>query len=70
MYLYQYAKIQAFSLLCSKSRVDLKILQSDWSRRFWPKSWEPDFSQVWDLCKNTAINISFLYRPNPEKNKD
>ena len=70
MYLYQYAKIQAFLLLCSKSRVDLKILQSDWPRPFWSIPWEPDFSQVWDLCKNTTINISFLYRPNLEKIKD
>ena len=25
---------------------------------------EADFSQVWDLRKNTTNNISFLYRPN------
>ena len=26
-----------------------------------------DFSQIWDLCKNTTININFLYRLNSEK---
>ena len=42
-------------------------MQSDWPRAFWPISQEPDFPQVWDLCKNTAVNINFLYRPNSEK---
>ena len=28
---------------------------------------EPEFSQIWDLCKNTANNINFHYRPNSEK---
>ena len=46
--LYQHAKNQAFSSLCSGDIVNLKILQSDWSRAFWPISQEPDFSQVWD----------------------
>ena len=32
------------------------MLQSDWLRAFWPMSQEPDFSQVWDLCKNTERN--------------
>ena len=50
--------------------VNLKILQSDWLRAFWPKSQEPDFSQVWDLCKNTVNIIKFLYRPNSEKNNE
>ena len=39
--------------------VDLKILQPDWPRAFWPLSQEPDFSKVRDLCKNTALNINF-----------
>ena len=47
-------------------RVDLKILQSDWLKAFWPISWEPDFSQIWDLCKTTANNINFRKFPNSE----
>ena len=46
--LYQRAKNQAFSSLCSGDVVNLKILQSGWSRAFWPISQEPDFYQVWD----------------------
>ena len=70
MNLHQYAKNQAFSLFCSRDTVNLKILQSDWSRAFWSVSQEPDFSQVWDLCKNTADIKKFLYRPNSEKIND
>ena len=70
MNLYQYAKNQAFSSFCSRDIVNLKILQSDWLTAFWPISQEPDFSQVWDLCKNTANIIKFLYRPNSEKIND
>ena len=70
MNLHQYAKNQAFSSFCSRDIVSLKILQSDWLRAFWPISQEPDFSQVWDLCKNTANIIKFLYRPNSEKIND
>ena len=46
------------------------ILQPDWSREFWPISQEPEFSQVWDLCKNTANIIKFIYRLNSEKIND
>ena len=67
MNLYQHAKNQAFSSFCSRKIVDLKIMQSDWPRAFWIISQEPDFTQVWDLCKNTANNINLLYRPNSEK---
>ena len=63
-------KNQAFSSLCSRDIVDLKILQSDWSRAFSPLSQEPDFSQVWDLCKNTSNTIKFLYKSNSEKIND
>ena len=67
--LYQHTKKQAFSSVSSRDTADLKILQFDWPRRaFWPVSPEPAFSQVWDLCKNTAVNVNFLYRPNLEKN--
>ena len=67
MNLHQYAKNQAFSLFCSRDIVNLKILQSDWSKVFWPISQEPEFFQVWDLSKNIANIIKFLYRPNSEK---
>ena len=70
MNLHQYAKDQAFSSLCSRDIISLKILQSDWSRAFWPISQEPEFSQVWDLCKNTANIIKCLYKPNSEKIND
>ena len=67
MNLQHHAKNQAFSSFCSSDKVNLKILQSDCLRAFWPRSQEPNFSQVWDLCKNTANNISFLSGPNSEK---
>ena len=56
--MYKHAKNQAVSLFCYRDIGDLKILQSDWPRRFWPISRESDFSQVWDLCKNTTNNIN------------
>ena len=46
MSLYQHAKNQAISLLCSGDLVDLKILQSDWQRAFWRISQEPDYPQI------------------------
>ena len=61
MNLHQHAINQAFSSFSSRDTVDLKFLQSDWQRAFWPISQEPDFSQVQDLCENTAANINFLY---------
>ena len=67
MNLHKYAKNEALLSFCSRDMASLKILQSDWSRAFWPISQEPEFSQVWDLCKNTANIIKFLYRPNSEK---
>ena len=70
MNLHPYAKNQAFSSFCSRDILNLKILQPDWSRAFWPISQEPDFAQVWDLCKNIANIVKFLYRPNSEKVND
>ena len=70
MNLYQHAKNQAFSSLCSRDRVDVNILQSDWPRAFWPITQETHFSQVQDLSKNIANNINFLYGPNSEKIND
>ena len=59
-------KNQTFSSIFSRDIVDLKILQSDWPRAFWPISQEV-YSQVWDLCNNTINNINFFCRPNSEK---
>ena len=36
-------------------------------RTFWPIYQEQKFSQTWDLCRNTANNISFHYRTNSVK---
>ena len=60
MNMYQHAKNHAISSFCCKDLIDLKILQSDWLRTFWFISQETDFSQVWDLYKNTTNNINFL----------
>ena len=42
-------------------------MQSDWLRTFWPISQEPEFSQIWDLCRNTGNIINFHYRTNSVK---
>ena len=55
-------KYQALSSICSTDILDLKILQSDWPRAFWSISQEQGSSQIWDLFKNTANNITFCYR--------
>ena len=31
---------------------------------FWPISLKHNFSQIWDLCRNTSNNIKFHYRTN------
>ena len=41
--LYQQEKNEAVSSICSGEMVDLKILQSDWLRAFWPISQEQGF---------------------------
>ena len=61
-------KNEAFSSFYFRDIVDLKILESDWPRAFWPISQKPDFSQVRDLYKTKAINMKFFYTPNSEKN--
>ena len=63
-------KNEAVSSICSWEIVDLKIQQSVWLRPFWPVSQEKDFSQIYDLCRNTANNINFHYRTNQVKIND
>ena len=43
--LYQHAKNEAAISICSGEKDDLKILQCDWLRAFWPISQKSDFSQ-------------------------
>ena len=43
----------------SGEKVDRKILQSDWPSAFWPISQETGFSQMQDLCGDTANNKNF-----------
>ena len=45
MNLYQHAKNEAVSSIRSGEKLDLKILQSEWLRTFWPISQEQHFSQ-------------------------
>ena len=46
---------------------DLRILQSHWLRTFWLIPQEPEFSQIWDLCRHKANNMNFHLTPNSEK---
>ena len=45
-------------------------MQFDWLRAFWPTSQEQDFSQIYDLCRNTANNKYIHYRTNSVKIND
>ena len=49
--------------------VDLKIMQSDWLRAFWPISQEEGFSQ-YRICAGTQQIINFHYRTNSVKIND
>ena len=66
--LYQNAKNKAVSLIYSGEIVDLKILQSDWLREFWPIYLEQNFPQIYDL--NSANDIRFHYRTTLVEIKD
>ena len=52
-------KKETVSLICSGKIDDLKILQSDLLRVFWPISQEQDFSQIKDLHRDTANITNF-----------
>ena len=58
MNLYKHATNQAISLFGSRDIADLKIRQSDWPRKFWPKFHKLDFSNV-ELMQeqNNTFNI-------------
>ena len=58
--LYQHAKNEAVSLICYGKMLDLKILQSEWLRAFWPISQEQHFLQLEDLYRNMVNNIHFF----------
>ena len=62
--LYQHAKNEVVSPICSGQIVHLKIKLSDWLRAFWPIYQEQDFFQIQDLCRNTANSKHFHYRTN------
>ena len=65
--LYQHAKNEAVSLIYSGEMLDLKILQSEWLRAFWPISHGKHFSHIDDLHRNTANNVCFHYRTTSGK---
>ena len=54
--LYQHAKKWDYFIICSGEIVDLKILQSDLLRAFWPISLEQDFSQ-YRICAGKQQKI-------------
>ena len=57
MNFYRHANNQTISSFCSRDIVDLKILQSDSPRTFWPISQKPNFPWIWDLCQAIANNF-------------
>ena len=66
--IYQLAKNEAVSSICSGEIVHLKILQSYRLRAFSPISQGQDLSQILDLCMNTANNKNFHYRTKFSEN--
>ena len=68
--LYQYKKNEAVLSICSGEMVNLKFLQYDWLRAFWPIFQERYFLQRYDLYRNTANNVNFHYRTNSVKIND
>ena len=70
MNLYQNAKNKVALLICYEEMLNLKILQSEWLRAFWPLFQERDFSQIEDFYRNTTNNINFHFRASSEKIND
>ena len=63
-------KSETVSSICSGEMLDLKILQSEWLRAFWPLFQEQNFSQTDNLYWNTGYNINFHYKTNSGKIND
>ena len=66
MNLCQHAQNQAVSFY-SGEKFDLKILQSDWLRAFWPIPQKQNFPK-YGIC--VGNNINFHYRTNSVKIND
>ena len=64
IYLYLDTKNQDISPFFSENIVHFKILQSGWSRAFWPLY---NFLQIWDLYRDITNNINFHFGANLEK---
>ena len=58
------SKNGAVSSICSGEMLDLKILQFEWLRAFWPISQDQHFSQIEDLYRYTVNNINVHYTTN------
>ena len=68
--LYQHAKNEAVSLISSGRIIDLKILQSDWLRAFWPISQEKVFQKSRISAETQQNTENFHYRTNSVKIND
>ena len=55
--------------ITSKDIDDQIILQSDWMRAFSPITCEPEFPQIWGLCKKTENCDALPFRLLPAKSK-
>ena len=64
-----FQRYRRYAYFSSIDIVNLKIMQSDWTRGFWLISQKSNFSRIWDLCRILA-NINFHYRPNSDEIND
>ena len=68
MNFYQHAKHQAISSISSDGVFDLKILQFEWLRAFWPTNiWGSSVFLNDTFCRYTADHINFWFRANAVK---
>ena len=70
MSLYKHAKNEAVSSISSEEIIDLKILQSDWLRAFWPISQEKVFQKSRISAETQQNTENFHYRTNSVKIND
>ena len=54
---YQHEKNEAVSLICSGEINDIKILQSDWLRAFWPTSLIKNLTDINQCLTSPANNV-------------